>query len=283
MAGLLVAPEARLTHRSRERSRRVRLWPFGVVIISAAVAAALLAPWLAPYPPGEQNLTAINQAPSAEHWFGTDPLGRDVLSRMMYALRTDLALVVPAAGIPLLLGGLIGGAAAYVGGIFDTGVRWALDVFQGMPAYVLLVALVAVLGNGATSLLIAFTLMGWIVYARIVRTEVRRVREDDYVLAAYLSGTPRMLVFFRHVIPNSRAQLMAYFVTDMGMALQIIAGLSFFGLGVSQETPELGAMIADARLYIQTNLWLGLFPGVALVLLGLSMASIGDAMRERRR
>lgn len=261
---------------------RVRLWHLGTAVLVVAVLLAVAAPWIAPYSPAEQQLDAIGQPPSARHWFGTDPLGRDVFSRMLYALRTDLALVVPAAAIPMVLGGLLGGAAAYFGGFFDTALRWVLDVFQGLPAYVLLIALVAAFGRGVGSLILAFTLLGWIVYARIARTEARRIREENFVLAAYLSGSSRLTVFFRHVVPNGMAQPLAFLVTDMGMALQMIAALSFFGLGVPEGTPELGAMIADAQLYMQTNLWLGVFPGAAILLLGLSMAVVGDALRGRQ-
>lgn len=250
----------------------------GVLVLAAA--AALLAPVIAPHSPSAQTLDQL-QPPSPDHWLGTDALGRDVLSRLLYALRTDLMLIVPAAALPMLVGTLVGCLAGYFGGILDTTVRWLADVFQGLPVYIFLIALVASLGRGTSSLLVAFTALGWIVYARLIRTEVRRVRERDFVVASYLMGMSRMKVLFRHVLPHANRQTLAYFVFDMGMALQGIAVLSFFNLGVKAGTPELGAMVADAQIFVRSSAWLVVIPGAAIVALGVCIAAVGDHLAAR--
>lgn len=267
------------------RSARQPLLRFGshhlaLVLLMIAVAAAVLAPWVAPFAPDAQSLNQLDP-PSGNHWLGTDALGRDVLSRLIYALRTDLLLIVPAAGLPMILGTAIGCLAAYFGGLLDTAVRWTADVFQGLPVYVFLIALVASLGRGSLSLLVSFTALGWIVYARLIRTEVRRIKESNFVHANYLLGFSRMRVLVRHVLPNANRQTASYFVFDMGMALQGIAVLSFFNLGVKPGTPELGAMVADAQIFMRSDLWLIAIPGGAIVLLGLCIASVGDWISAR--
>ncbi|ADB50653.1 ABC transporter permease [Conexibacter woesei] len=269
---LSLAPVAPRRSRARRWTRSIAAW-----ILALAVLTAIFAPLLAPYDPAQQSLDQL-QAPSAEHLLGTDALGRDVLSRIIFALRTDLVLVAFAAGLPMLIGTLIGAVAAYRGGVLDAAVRWVADVFQALPVYVLLIALVFVLGPGAASLIVSFSLLGWIVYARLIRTEVRRVREREYVSASYLLGLSRPAVLLRHVLPNSLHQSFVYLATDLGMALQGIAVLSFFGLGVKAGTPELGAMVAEGQLFLRGHWWLAAFPGLAIVILGSSFAALGDRL-----
>ncbi|GAA2826420.1 ABC transporter permease [Kribbella solani] len=257
-----------------------RMHQVSIAILALLVLAALFAPIVARYDPAQQSLQQL-APPGGGHWLGTDALGRDIFSRLLYALRTDLILIVPAAALPMLLGTAIGGIAGHFGGVLDTAVRWIADVFQGLPVYVFLIALVAVLGRGVTSLLTAFTALGWIVYARLIRTEVRRVKEANFVAAGYLLGHSWTGVLWRHVLPNANRQTAAYFVFDLGMALQGIAVLSFFNLGVPAGTPELGAMVAEAQIYLRSHAWLAAVPGATIVLLGLCIASLGDYVRAR--
>ena len=264
----------------RRRLRLARFHHAAAAVLLLTVLAAILAPWIAPHSPSAQSLDQI-QGPSGEHWFGTDPLGRDIFSRMLYALRTDLLLIVPAAGLPMLVGTLIGTVAGYAGGVLDGAVRWLADVFQGLPVYIFLVALVAAMGRGTTSLLVAFTALGWIIYARLVRTEVKRVAASGFVEANYLLGksSPRVLV--QHVLPHALKQTTTYFVFDLGMALQSVAVLSFFNLGVKAGTPELGSMVAEAQLFIRSAPWLVVIPGAAIVVLGVCIAAVGDHLNTR--
>ncbi|MET7328142.1 ABC transporter permease [Nonomuraea sp. NPDC005650] len=249
-------------------------------LLALVILAAVLAPLLAPADPDLQTLDQL-RPPSAAHPLGTDALGRDVLSRLLFALRTDLLLMLFAAGLPMLLGTLIGAVAGYYGGLLDAAVRWVADIFQALPVYVLLIAFVFVLGPGTPSLLVAFGVLGWVVYARLIRTEVRRVREREFVSASYLLGLSHVAVLVRHVLPNSLRQSLVYLATDMGMALQGIAVLSFFGLGVAAGTPELGAMVSEAQLFLRSHWWLAAFPGLTIVILGSSVAALGDRWSER--
>ncbi|SDH00034.1 peptide/nickel transport system permease protein [Sinosporangium album] len=266
----------------KSRASRAKHWTRSAAawLLALTILAAVFAPLLAPADPGQLTLNQL-QPPSADHLLGTDALGRDVLSRLLFALRTDLMLMVFAAGLPMLIGTLIGAVAAYFGGVLDAALRWVADIFQALPVYVLLIALVFVLGPGTQSLLVAFSVLGWVVYARLIRTEVRRVREQEYVSASYLLGLSRTAVLFKHVLPNSLRQSFVYLATDMGMALQGIAVLSFFGLGVKAGTPELGAMVSEAQLYLRSHWWLATFPGITIVILGSSVAALGDRLRDR--
>ncbi|MEU6785011.1 ABC transporter permease [Nonomuraea angiospora] len=249
-------------------------------LLALVILAAVLAPLLATADPAQQTLDQL-RPPSAAHPLGTDALGRDVLSRLLFALRTDLLLMAFAAGLPMLLGTVIGAVAGYYGGLLDVAVRWVADIFQALPVYVLLIAFVFVLGPGTPSLLVAFGALGWVVYARLIRTEVRRVRERDYVSAGYLLGLSHTAVLVRHVLPNTLRQSLVYLATDMGMALQGIAVLSFFGLGVEPGTPELGAMVSEAQVFLRSHWWLAAFPGLVIVILGSSVATLGDRWNER--
>ncbi|MBO9524166.1 MAG: ABC transporter permease [Nocardioidaceae bacterium] len=272
-------------HASSRSGRRMALPRFhqvaAVVLVLVAVVA-IAAPWLAPYSPSAQSLDQI-RPPSGAHALGTDALGRDILSRMMYALRTDLLLIVPAAGLPMVVGTVVGTLAGYAGGVLDAAVRWIADVFQGLPLYIFLVALVAAMGRGPASLLVAFTALGWIVYARLVRTEVRRIKTAGFVEAAYLLGRSSPQVLVQHVLPHALKQTATYFVLDLGMALQGVAVLSFFNLGVKSGTPELGAMVADAQIFIRSSTWMVALPGAAIVVLGVCIAAVGDHLSSRTR
>ncbi|MFD1535480.1 ABC transporter permease [Nonomuraea guangzhouensis] len=249
-------------------------------LLALVILAAVLAPLLATADPAQQTLDQL-RPPSAAHPLGTDALGRDVLSRLLFALRTDLLLMAFAAGLPMLVGTVIGAVAGYYGGLLDVAVRWVADIFQALPVYVLLIAFVFVLGPGTPSLLVAFGALGWVVYARLIRTEVRRVRERDYISAGYLLGLSHTAVLVRHVLPNALRQSLVYLTTDMGMALQGIAVLSFFGLGVEPGTPELGAMVSEAQVFLRSHWWLAAFPGLVIVILGSSVAALGDRWTER--
>jgi peptide/nickel transport system permease protein len=249
-------------------------------VLAAAVLVAVLAPVLAPHDPAAQDF-ALLQPPSGAHPFGTDPLGRDVLSRTLYALRTDLSLIALVTVAPMIIGTVLGALAAFFGGIVDGVVRWLADVLQALPAYLLLIALVFALGPGTGSLVVAFAMLGWVVYARLIRTEVRRVREREFVAASYLAGMSRTSVLFRHVLPNSIGQTLVFMATDLGLALQAIAVLSFFGLGVPSGTPELGSMIADGQLFLRAQWWLATIPGLLIVALGVAIAAVGDRASRR--
>lgn len=283
------------------RPRQRRLAPkvlIGGAIVCAFLLVAVLAPVLAPHDPYEQNLLDRLEPPSTAHWLGTDSLGRDVLSRMIHAARTDLWMAFLAALLPMLAGTALGSLAGYFGRLADTVVMRLADLVQAFPVYVLTIALVFVvapvagerIGVGpldvdrrAAAILIAFTAVGWVVYARLVRSEILRVRELDYVKAARMGGLSNLRILLRHVLPNATSQTVVYFFADFGIAILVLAALSFLGLGFEPERPEWGSMIEAGRPFIRSNWWLSTVPGLVMATLGVGLALVGDGLDDRRR
>lgn len=254
----------------------------GGVIVTAYVVLALLAPWLTPHDPTDQDILNALQAPSATHPLGTDEAGRDELARLLYAARIDLPIAFLVTVLPCLLGTALGVVCGYLGGWFDAVVMRISDLLQAFPTYILMIVLVFSLGHGVRSLLIAFTVVGWVVYARLVRTEVLRIRESGYVTAAVTAGfrTPRIIV--RHVLPNTLRQTLIYLTSDLVFAVTALAAFSFLGFGIQQPTPEWGAMTAAAQPYMSTNMALTVYPGLVITVLALGFALLGDGLQDRR-
>ena len=277
--GLLATAGVGPTARTRSRGRAKLA--VGGTIVAAYVAVALLAPWLAPHDPLAQDVTQALQPPSAGHLFGTDELGRDVLSRVIAASRIDLPVAALATLLPCLVGTAVGVVCGYVGGWFDGVVMRVSDLLQAFPTYILMIVLVFSLGPGVRSLLISFTVVGWVVYARLVRAEVLRIREAEYVTAAVTAGfsTPRIIV--RHVLPNTLRQTLVYLTSDLVFAVTALAAFSFLGFGIQQPTPEWGSMIAAAQPYISTNTLLTVIPGLVITLLAFGFALLGDGLQDR--
>lgn len=252
----------------------------GVGIVAVFALVALLAPLVAPHDPLAQAPADRLAAPSWTHLLGTDELGRDVLSRLIYAARVDLPVGLLAALLPFLLGTAIGTLAGFFGGWVDAFAMRVSDVIQAFPSYILVIALVFVLGAGARSILIAFTVLGWVVYARIVRTEVLRVRYADYVKAARVAGLPTRRIVIRDVLRNSIGPSIVFLPSDIVFATLALAAFSFLGLGIPAPTPEWGAMIAEGQPFIRDQWWLATVPGLLIVALGLGYSLIGDGMEE---
>jgi len=266
---------------SRKRFKTVprKVW-IGAAIITAFALVAIFAPLLAPFDPLAQDPVNNLTPPDSTHLLGTDELGRDVLSRLIYATRTDLPIGLLAALFPFLVGTVLGTLAGFFGGFIDALTMRISDIVQAFPSYILVIALVFVLGPGAKSILIAFTALGWVVYARIIRTEVLRVRSADYVKAAKVSGLPTRGILVRDVFRNSVGPSLVYFPSDIVFATLALAAFSFLGLGIPPPTPEWGAMIADGQAHIREQWWLSTLPGVMIVLLGLGYSLIGDGLEE---
>lgn len=253
----------------------------GVVLLVIVVAIGIAAPLIAPYPPNQQNLLDALAAPSSQHWLGTDDLGRDVLSRVIYAIRIDLPVAFLCAVLPMLLGTFLGALAGYFGGLLDAVVSAAITVLQAFPIYVFLIALSFALGAGVQSIVVSYVLIGWVVYARLIRAEVLRQRGADFVAAAEVGGLSRTRVLFSHLLPNSYRQTAAYLPADVVLAVVVFSAFSFIGLGVQGEQAEWGAMINEAQPFVQQQWWLAAAPGAAIVLLGLALLLIGDSLEER--
>jgi peptide/nickel transport system permease protein len=275
---------ARFRRGASQRLPGVERWPrkvwVGVGIVGAFVLVALLAPVLAPYDPLAQDPVNSLASPSSEHLLGTDEVGRDVLSRLIYATRVDLPVGLLAAVLPFLVGTVIGTAAGFLGGWVDAVAMRTSDVIQAFPSYILVIALVFALGPGAGSILIAFTVLGWVVYARIIRTEVLRVRHADYVKAARVSGLPTGRILVRDVFRNAVGPSLVFLPSDIVFATLALAAFSFLGLGIPPPTAEWGSMIADGQAYIRDQWWLATVPGLVMIALGLGYSLMGEGLEE---
>ncbi|WP_433830100.1 ABC transporter permease [Actinoplanes sp. CA-015351] len=259
-----------------------KLW-IGAGVVGLYVLAAILAPWIAPHDPLAQDVVSALQGPSAAHLLGTDELGRDQLSRILMAARIDLPVAALATVLPCLLGTALGVICGYFGGWFDAIVMRISDLLQAFPMYILMIVLVFSLGPGVRSLLISFTAVGWVVYARLVRAEVLRIRQTEYVTAAITAGFGAPRVIVRHVLPNTLRQTLIYLTSDLVFAVTALAAFSFLGFGIQQPTPEWGSMIAAAQPYITTQALLTVVPGLVITVLALGFALLGDALQERKR
>lgn len=275
------AAEAEPPHEPRPERRRPprRIWVGGAIVL-LYVLIALAAPILAPHDPLAQDPLNSLASPSGTHPLGTDELGRDVLSRLIYAARTDLVVGFLGALLPAIVGTLLGAIAAYRGGWRDAVVMRTADVVQAFPTYILIIALVFALGQGITSILVAFTIIAWVVYARLIRSEILRVRGLDYVLAARAAGLPHRRILWLHVLPNAGSQILVYLPSDIVIATLGLAALSFLGLGIRPPTPEWGAMIAAGQPYIRDQWWLSTVPGLVVVGFGLGLSLVGEGLEE---
>lgn len=254
----------------------------GLVIIGTLMVVALLAGVISPHDPVEQEIDNTLAAPgSAGHLLGTDQLGRDVLSRLLHGARTDIFVALGAVICPFLIGTLVGILAGYRGGWFDSIVVGIIDVIIAFPILVLLIALVFVLGPGIATIVISVTVIDWVVYARLARTSSRRERAMEYVLAAKVGGVPTWRILFRHVLPNIIAQSIVYAMSDAVLIILFITTLGFLGLGVPPPAPDWGTMIAEAQPYFNTQWWLAVIPGLAIIVTGLGLSLIADGLAQR--
>jgi peptide/nickel transport system permease protein len=252
----------------------------GLILLTILVVIAVFAPLLAPYNPEAQNATALLQSPSAHHWLGTDELGRDVFSRLLYATRVDLEISVAAVAVSWLIGTSLGLLAGYAGGIIDAIIMRLVDFVMAFPFYVLIIALVFVIGSGFGSILLALIVVGWASYARIVRGEVRVVATREYIAAARMTGIRGRWLLLRHVLPNVVVQPVVYAMSDVINVILAIVTLGFLGLGVQPPTPEWGLMISDGSDFLATHWGLATFPTIAVVITGLAFSLIGDGFAE---
>ena len=251
-----------------------------IVLIAVFAACALLAPLLAPYDPLLQELGSRLRPPSAEHWLGTDSLGRDIASRILHGARISLVIgivVVLSAGA---VGTFVGLVAGYAGGLVDEALMRLTEVFLAFPALILAMAIAGALGPSLTNAIIAIAAVTWAVYARLVRGQILSLRRREFVEAARAIGAPRVRILWRHLLPNAVAPLMIQASFDMGSAIIAAAGLSFIGFGAQPPTPEWGVMISEGRNYINTQPWLSLFPGLAILLAVGSFNLLGDGLRD---
>src|SRR3954470_4027791 len=272
-------------HRRGFRRRWYRTPSFvaGVSILGLIVLGGLAGPVVPPQKPNDPDLLHTLAGPSRSHWLGTDDLGRDVWSRLVYGARTDLRVAFLAVLFPFTIGTVVGLIAGYFGGWIDTGTNWLLNIVVAFPFYVLIIALVFALGPGTRSIYIAITIVGWVSYTRILRGEVIVAKRREYVLAARAAGlsTPRIL--FRHLLPNTITQAIVFAMSDIVLGILGVVTLVYLGLGVQPTTPDWGRMIADGQSFLTTHWELSTIPGVAVVFTAFGLSLLADGLADLLR
>jgi len=262
-----------------QRLRRSTPFVAGSVLTGLILLLVLFGPLFLPSTTA-QDFDAFLAGPSAHHLLGTDQLGRDLLARLVSAGRTDLRIAVVALLFPALFGVLIGTLAGYLGGWFDTVVQRLVDIVVAFPFYVLIIALVFVVGPGESGIYTALALVGWVSYARITRNATAVTASQDWVVAARQGGlsTPRVLL--RHVLPHTATQAVVLFASDIVVVIVAVITLGYLGLGIAPPTPDWGTMIFESRSFITSKWWLPALPGFAVVLTGLGFSLLGDGIAD---
>lgn len=263
------------------RLRHQPLAAIGLVLLSLFVVCAVFAPWLAPQDPAQIALKARLMGPSATHWFGTDELGRDILSRVLFGARISLVVAVSVVGLSLVIGIVAGCAAGFYGGWVDTVVNvYVMNAFLSLPGILLAIAFVAFMGPGLGNLILALAISGWVGYARLVRGQVMAVKEREFVEAARALGASNARIITRHILPNIVQPLIVQAAIGMAAAVLAEATLSFLGLGIPPPAASWGSMLNDARSHLFDSPHLVFFPAMAVMLSVLSFNFIGDALRD---
>ena len=270
------------------RGTRGRHWTFnvGVIMLVVVLVILFLTPWLAPHDPATQDLQNRFAGPSSEHWFGTDHLGRDVLSRLMWGGRFSVTIAAITLVICAVSGSVIGAIAARRGGWLDELVMRSVDVLICFPDVVLALFLIALFGPGYGTLIAALTISGWTPFARLMRGLALDINSKDYVEAAEILGSPKSYIVFRHVIPNAARPVVAMGFLRFGHKLITVGALSYLGLGVQPPDSDWGAMLLDAQPYMERSPLLGILPGLAIFVCALSVTMIGqglDVKKKRKR
>ena len=267
--------ERALRRLARRRGAMVGL--AGVVFF---VLLAIFAPWIAPYDPLATSLSAVRKAPTAAHWFGTDEIGRDVLSRVVWGARASLLAGVVAVGISLAIGVPLGVVAGYVGGWIDMLISRVTDAMLACPFLVLAIALAAFLGPSLTNAMIAIGIAATPIFVRLARAQVLAVKVEDYIEAARAVGNSGLRIALRHVFPNIVAPIIVQATLAIAAAVIAEASLSFLGLGQQPPAPSWGSMLNTAKNYVENAPWMAVWPGMSIFLLVLSFNLLGDGLRD---
>ena len=262
------------------RFARRRAALLGVAIVISFIVLALGASWIAPLDPIATNWGAIRKAPSAAYWFGTDEIGRDVLSRVIWGTRASLLAGVVSVSISLLLGVPIGLAAGFMGGAVDTVISRITDAFLACPFLILAIALAAFLGPSLSNAMIAIGVSATPIFVRLTRAQVINVKVEDYIEAARAVGNPPWRIALRHVLPNITAPLIVQATLAIAAAVIAEASLSFLGLGQQPPAPSWGSMLNTAKNYVDNAPWMAIWPGLSIFLLVLAFNLVGDGLRD---
>jgi peptide/nickel transport system permease protein len=255
---------------------------FSVSIIALLVLCGALAPFVAPFDPLEQDLSTAMLGPSllSGHLLGTDHVGRDILSRIIYGARVSLVIAVAVVSISGVFGLILGVVSGYFGGLVDFLIQKLVEVFWAFPPLLLAISVVAFLGQSLPILIVALAIQRWIPYCRVARANALTLKEREYILAARSLGASHTRIIFRHIIPNLIQSALVIGTFAMAAAIIAEASLSFLGLGIPPEVPTWGGMLADGRAYVSTAWWIAVFPGLAIFVTVLAINLIGDVLRD---
>ena len=252
----------------------------GLSIFLLLLVLALIAPWIAPYDPVEQNVLNKLSGPSAEHWLGTDQFGRDILSRLLHGARYSLLIGFAATGFAMIIGSLIGMLAGYYGGRFDTVVMQIMDVLLAFPALILGLIVVAMLGPSLPNIILAIAITSVPSFARVARAPTLAVKEREFIEAGRSLGFSDIRILFVHILPNIAAEILVMFSLWTASSIRTEASLAFIGLGLKPPTPTWGGMIREGFENILDSYWLALVPGVAILLVVFALNLLGDGLRD---
>lgn len=267
-------------HRFVRVLRRNAMFILGLIIVLGVTFASVFAPLIAPFDPNELHLDAILKAPCAEFPLGTDRLGRDVLSRLLYGGRVSLWVGFVAVGISISIGALLGLVSGYFGGLVDEIAMRFVDIMLCFPSFFLILAVVAFLEPSLFNIMVVIGLTSWMGVARLVRAETLTLREREFVSAARLAGTSTWRIMTRHILPNAMAPVTISAILGIGGAILIESGLSFLGLGVQPPQASWGNMLMDGKSVIEEASWLSLFPGLAILITVLGYNLLGESLRD---
>jgi peptide/nickel transport system permease protein len=277
MTDLVAAPAPKLRRKLRRPPTTLIV---GGSIIGFIVLLAIFAPLVTSYNPTTINLLTPLQSPSAAHWLGTDQLGRDIWTRLVYGARTDLSVAFIAVLTPFAVGTVLGAIAGYLGGWLDNLIMRIADVVVAFPFYVLVIVLVFLLGPGTSSIYIAISVVSWISYARIIRGSTLVAKNQEYVLAAQLQGFSTLRIIMRHILPNVISQAIVFAMSDIVNDILAIVTLGYLGLGIPPPAPDWGEMMASGQQFLTTHWELSTIPGFAVVITGLGLSLFGDGLNE---
>lgn len=275
---VLVAPA--WWHEPWQRLRRHRSAMVGLFLLLLIVAAAILAPWLAPYPVDEPHLDFIRVAPSRQFWLGTDSLGRDIFSRLLHGARIALLIAAVIVGIEVSVGVPLGMVAGYFGGKLDLVLNMVTDVVWAFPPLVLALGVVAALGSGMINAVIAIALVSWVPFARITRAKVMSLRQREFVQASVALGSGHVRILQQHILPHVVATNLVLVTLTLPAALLTAAALSFLGFGIQPPTPEWGAMLSEGRPYLQEAPWMSTFSGLSILVTVVGFNLLGEGVRD---
>jgi peptide/nickel transport system permease protein len=277
------------TQKIKKRSQLAEVWRrfrrnksalVGMTMFLILVFAAIFADVISPYDPLEQNYSIRLQPPSAEHWFGTDELGRDILSRIIYGARISLTVGLIAVSVSCAAGCALGAIAGYYGGKFDNIIMRFIDIIMAIPAILLNISIVAALGNGLQNVMIAIGISSVAGYCRIMRASVLSIKEQEFVEASRAAGASDFYIIMQHILPNSLAPLIIQATLRLGGAILSCASMSFIGLGIIPPTPEWGAMLSTGRDFLRNAPHVTTFPGIAIMYAVFAMNLMGDGLRD---